>query len=97
MTQTCLHLRIGYADQLPADDRSVDLVFCINTAHWLDQQIFFKECDRILQPNGVVALAGYGLLDVKHPNCEKATAALTEAIQEVLLSAIQSLERAFCV
>ncbi|CAH1798705.1 unnamed protein product [Owenia fusiformis] len=41
-------------------DSSVDLLTCAQAFHWLDAKIFYREALRILKPNGVLALIGYG-------------------------------------
>ena len=41
-------------------DRSVDLVTVAQAAHWLDLPRFYAEVARVLKPEGVVALWGYG-------------------------------------
>ncbi len=44
---------IGSAYSLPCEDRSVDMVLCINTLHHLDQPIqFFNEVARVLKVGG---------------------------------------------
>lgn len=42
-------------------DRSVDLVTVAQAAHWFDLPAFFAECRRVLRPDGIVAIWGYGL------------------------------------
>lgn len=43
---------------------SVDLVTVATAIHWLDNDKFFKEADRVLKPNGVLAIWGYRGVDV---------------------------------
>lgn len=44
---------VGSAYSLPCEDRSIDLVLCINTLHHLDQPVqFFNEVARVLKEDG---------------------------------------------
>ena len=53
--------RVGSAEDVSFQDKSsVDLITCAQGTHWLDRSLFFKEAERILKPNGVLALYGYG-------------------------------------
>ncbi len=45
--------------QRPAD-HSVDLVTVAQAAHWFDLPRFYAEVARVLKPDGVIALWGYG-------------------------------------
>ncbi len=48
-----VHFSIGSAYSLPCEDRSLDLVLCINTLHHLDQPVtFFNEVARTLKTGG---------------------------------------------
>lgn len=49
---------------LPAS--SVDLVTCAQAMHWFDIPAFFREAERVLKPEGVLAVWGYGLLSVNN-------------------------------
>ncbi|XP_077977811.1 putative methyltransferase DDB_G0268948 [Glandiceps talaboti] len=53
--------RAGSADSLPVDDGAVDLITAAQAAHWFDLQRFYQEVDRVLRPNGCLAVYGYGL------------------------------------
>jgi SAM-dependent methyltransferase len=43
-------------------DRSVDLITVAQAAHWFDLPRFYAEVQRVLKPDGVIALWGYGRL-----------------------------------
>ncbi len=44
---------VGSAYRLPCEDRSIDLVLCINTLHHLNQPVrFFDEVSRVLKEDG---------------------------------------------
>uniref|UniRef100_A0A914XEM7 Methyltransferase type 11 domain-containing protein n=1 Tax=Plectus sambesii TaxID=2011161 RepID=A0A914XEM7_9BILA len=47
---------------LPFGDGEVDLITVVQAAHWLNLDVFFKECERVLRPGGVVALCAYGIV-----------------------------------
>ncbi|XP_070561241.1 putative methyltransferase DDB_G0268948 isoform X2 [Ptychodera flava] len=54
--------RVSAAETLPADDESVDLVTAAQAAHLFHRTAFYTEVDRILKPNGCLALYGYGIV-----------------------------------
>jgi len=71
---------------------SVQLLTAFSAAHWFHLQEFFKESDRILVDNGVVALIGFELpgplpIDPSNPNDNR----LIELMNESLLQIIQTL------
>ena len=62
------HPRVEYrpgpesASGLP--DNSCDLVTVAQAAHWFDLPAFYAEANRVLKPNGVVAIWGYAAIHV---------------------------------
>lgn len=52
------------AESTNFEDQSFDLVTVAQAAHWFDHDQFNKEVKRILKPNGILALIGYGLVQV---------------------------------
>jgi ubiquinone/menaquinone biosynthesis C-methylase UbiE len=44
---------------LPFDDNSVDILLAITAIHWVDFELFKKEAQRTLKPNGVLALTSF--------------------------------------
>lgn len=42
----------------------VDLVTVAQAVHWFDFERFYKEVKRVLKPEGVVAIIGYGLIEI---------------------------------
>jgi ubiquinone/menaquinone biosynthesis C-methylase UbiE len=46
----------GTAEHTGLSDKSVDTVISAQAFHWFDRDAFKKECERILKPNGQVAL-----------------------------------------
>jgi ubiquinone/menaquinone biosynthesis C-methylase UbiE len=52
------------AEQVPLASYSLDLITVAQAAHWFDLPRFYQEVDRMLRPNGVLALWGYGLFQI---------------------------------
>lgn len=78
---------------LPYKDGEVDLLVCVQSAHWLKPEPFLKECDRVLRPGGVLVIAGYSLC---HPDLPGASPELNKKM-DLLLDELQtSLEKAGC-
>ncbi|XP_078605721.1 putative methyltransferase DDB_G0268948 isoform X1 [Branchiostoma floridae x Branchiostoma japonicum] len=50
--------RVAPAESIPVPDESVDLVMCLEAAHWFDMEKFNAEVDRVLVPGGCLAVAG---------------------------------------
>ena len=44
------------------EDQEFDLITVAQAVHWFNFDLFYKEVYRILKPNGVIAVLGYGLL-----------------------------------
>jgi len=50
----------GSAENLPAQDGTVDLVLAATAVHWFDLPKFYQEVKRVLKPNtGCLAIIGY--------------------------------------
>jgi ubiquinone/menaquinone biosynthesis C-methylase UbiE len=41
-----------------------DLITIAQAIHWFDFDLFYKEAKRVLKPDGIIAVMGYGLLEV---------------------------------
>lgn len=54
--------RVASAEASGLKDSSIDLVGVAQAAHWFDLPRFYAEARRVLKPNGVLALWGYGRL-----------------------------------
>lgn len=52
----------GYSTSLP--DHSVDLITVAQAIHWFDRQKFYDEAKRVGKPGAIIAVWGYGLLEV---------------------------------
>jgi len=58
-----IHPRVRYsvspAEHTSFADQSFDLVTVATAVHWFDQNKFFEEVDRVLKPNGILAIWAY--------------------------------------
>ena len=63
------HSRVRYgvspAEQTTFVDNSFDLIMVATAVHWFDQPKFFREVERVLRPNGVLAVWGYAFFKVE--------------------------------
>lgn len=50
---------------------SVACITAAQAAHWFDLPLFYKECQRVLQPGGILALWTYSLLEFEDQILEK--------------------------
>jgi len=73
------HERIRYiqgtAENLPVENDSTTLITVAQAMHWINQEVFWKEADRVLVPHGTIAIWGYGCPTV--PEFPEATQTLT--------------------
>ncbi|XP_076128506.1 putative methyltransferase DDB_G0268948 [Alosa pseudoharengus] len=53
------------AEQLSFENAAVDLVTSMSAFHWFDHPRFLKEADRILKPQGCLALLNYTIVDME--------------------------------
>ncbi|XP_072016652.1 putative methyltransferase DDB_G0268948 [Amphiura filiformis] len=60
------------AENIPLPDKSVDLVTCSQAVHWFNFDAFFREVDRILTPNGVLAVYSRGDYVLVHEDADVA-------------------------
>ena len=74
--------RVSPAEKCPVEDGSVQLINAAVAAHWFDLPAYFKEVDRILSPNGIVAISSYGAeVEFSHPT---AAEGLLAALRQVI-------------
>ena len=83
--QHCItHHKINYsvspAEHTPFKNQSFDLVMVALAIHWFDQEKFFQEVERVLKPKGILAVWGYGRLEIEHEIDETITKNLLEPI-----------------
>ena len=59
----------GAAERIPADDRSIDAIWAVNTMHhWIEVEIGVAEIARVLRPNGRILLVDEDFADPSHPD-----------------------------
>jgi ubiquinone/menaquinone biosynthesis C-methylase UbiE len=52
---------VSAAESTNIESNSVDIITVAQALHWFDLDVFFKEVDRILKPNGILAVITYDL------------------------------------
>lgn len=63
-----LLIRTSPAETIPLEDGSTQIVSASQACHWFDLPTFFKETQRVLCSNGILALSGYTFPQFIHPN-----------------------------
>lgn len=58
-----IQYRVEPAEALGAKDNGVDLLTVAQAAHWFDFDKFYPEVRRVLKPDGVIAIFGYGFFE----------------------------------
>lgn len=53
------------AEQTSIPTQSIDLVTVAQAIHWFNFDAFYAEVKRVLKPHGVIAVIGYGLIQVQ--------------------------------
>lgn len=68
LSQATPHPRITYrvatAEQSGLDDHCADLITVAQAYHWFDHRTFLDEAERVLKPDGVLAVWTYDLLKI---------------------------------
>lgn len=59
-----IYYSVGAAEKTGFPDSYFDIVCAAQAAHWFNHELFYKEVERILKPKGVLALIGYGLIEI---------------------------------
>ncbi|CAM3358261.1 hypothetical protein FLLO111716_06105 [Flavobacterium longum] len=57
-----VYYHVEAAERTRFNDHQFDLITVAQAIHWFDFESFYKEVDRILKPDGIFAVMGYGLL-----------------------------------
>jgi len=72
--------RVSPGEFLPIEDNSVELIQVATALHWLDHEEFYRECDRVLVPGGVIAAFTYkfDFEVINHPNSNQLYLILSE-------------------
>lgn len=58
------------AETTDFEDNFFDLITVAQAVHWFDFDVFYKEIHRILKPDGIFAIIGYGLMNT-NPDTDK--------------------------
>lgn len=83
-----IRYRVGAAEQPVFSENVFDLVTVGQAAHWFDLDTFYAEVRRVLRPGGLLALVGYGLLQI-----DAATDAVVMHLYRDILDAYWDPER----
>ena len=59
--------QVQSAEQTTFAARSFDLITVAQAIHWFDFDAFYKQVYRTLKPDGILAVVGYGLIQVQDP------------------------------
>ena len=60
------------AEQCLCESNTVDLVCVAQAIHWFDFEAFYAEVKRVLKPEGVIAVIGYGLIQLQDKELHQA-------------------------
>ena len=66
-----LECRVVPAEAIGLTDGAVDLVVVAQALHWLDPDAFYAEAERVLAPDGVLAVWTYGTQYMEDPALER--------------------------
>lgn len=67
--------KVEQAEQASFANSSVDLVVVAQAVHWFEFELFYQQVKRVLRPEAIIAIIGYGLL--------KTGSALDETIERL--------------
>lgn len=70
--------KVAGAEQIPANDRSVDVVIAAQAFHWFDHELAIPEMARVLKPGGHVAVV-WNMLDQRIPWVRRLVEVMGEA------------------
>ena len=62
---------VGSAESLPVENQTVSLLLCAQSFHWLDQEKFYKEVDRVLMPGGCLAVFAHHFNEFEQPSLNR--------------------------
>lgn len=65
------------AESSPLSDSSIDLITVAQAFHWFDSEKFYREVERVLKPNGIIAIWCYGFFTITNAS-DSLNAALKE-------------------
>ncbi len=62
-----IHYSVQPAEKTSFADHQFDLITVAQAIHWFQFDAFYGEAKRTLQPNGIIAVIGYGLVQTENP------------------------------
>jgi ubiquinone/menaquinone biosynthesis C-methylase UbiE len=63
-THPRIHYSVSPAEHTAFADQSFSLITVAQAVHWFNLPAFFQECNRVLKPNGILAVFGYGNFEI---------------------------------
>lgn len=66
-----VHYEKASAEHCSLAAHSVDLITVAQAIHWFDFDDFYAEVRRVLKPEGILAIVGYGLIQAKDPELNR--------------------------
>ena len=86
-----IQFKEGSEKNIPADDRSVDMIVSGASAHWFDLSSFFKEAKRVLKPNGCLSIFGYWVptISLLKVYDEDSSRKVTELFEKTILESVK--------
>lgn len=85
-----IYYSVSPAEKTVFPDHYFDMLCAAQAAHWFDHELFYSEAERILKPGGVLALIGYGLIEIN-----EATDKLIRHLYKDILGEYWDKERKF--
>ncbi|KAL2082661.1 hypothetical protein ACEWY4_022479 [Coilia grayii] len=74
------------AEQLPLENATVDLVTTMSAFHWFDHPRFLKEADRVLKPQGCLAMLNYTMdMELSYGDCSEALKYICKELYAALM------------
>jgi len=75
-----IYYSVGRAEDTGFQDEAFDLITVAQAVHWFEFDAFYREIKRILKPDGLFAILGYGLLQTN----EAADAVIWRLYRDIL-------------
>lgn len=85
-----IHYSVSAAEKTDFPDHFFDIICAAQAVHWFNHPLFYKEVERIIQPGGILALIGYGLISI-----DKEIDALIQVLYKDVLGTYWDEERKF--
>ncbi|SLK05264.1 class I SAM-dependent methyltransferase [Salegentibacter salarius] len=61
VSQPNIHYSVQPAEKTSFPDHNFDLITVAQAIHWFNFEAFYKEVERVLKPDGIIAVIGYSL------------------------------------